>query len=104
LLDIDAATDDLLRQTGDVAVYSKQANHIKSSFMLILEGYYFKSVGAANILLLLCCTTCNTFCLTYAQYWLKLWTEASSARMWFYIGGYLVLSLIAWVATSGLLW
>lgn len=38
------------------------------------------------------------------QYWLKLWTEEShGASPGFYITGFLLLSLMAWISTNGIM-
>lgn len=40
----------------------------------------------------------------FPQYWLKWWTEADGANMWFYVGGYALLSFTAWLSTSMITW
>ncbi|KAI9742905.1 MAG: hypothetical protein M1818_003634 [Claussenomyces sp. TS43310] len=79
------AADDLSRRTGDIALYS----------------YYIRSVGLKNFFLMVTCTALYSFFITFPQYWLKWWTDAGPNETWFYIGGYLLLSLIAWISTNG---
>ncbi|KAI1414778.1 ABC transporter [Hypoxylon sp. FL1857] len=78
----------LKRKTGDSALYS----------------YYIKASGIGNFTLMVACTAlCSSF-VTLPQYWLKLWTDSSSSNDWFFIGGYIVLYLIAWIGTNGIMW
>ncbi|KAE9376652.1 ABC transporter [Stipitochalara longipes BDJ] len=84
----DTAALNLTRRTGDLAVY----------------GYYLKSVGALNYIVLVCCTVFYSFFMHFAQYWVKWWTESESDRTWFYIGGYLTFAFMAWSATSTMMW
>ncbi|KAI2671649.1 hypothetical protein CBS147355_8641 [Penicillium roqueforti] len=85
---IDDAAADKLRRTGDLAVY----------------GYYFGSAGISNMLLMATCTAIYAFCLTFAQYILKWWTESDNANSTLYILIYFLLSLMAWIATNGTMW
>ncbi|KAF4776651.1 hypothetical protein HER10_EVM0007842 [Colletotrichum scovillei] len=82
------AVFDLSRATGDISLY----------------GYYFRAVGFRHILLLLACTSTYSFFVTFPQYWLQKWTEAPVSQTTFYICGYLISSLLAWLATSGTMW
>ncbi|KAG4437815.1 hypothetical protein IFR05_006702 [Cadophora sp. M221] len=82
------AAEDLTRKTGDFALY----------------GYYFKSFGVSNVVLLMCFAALYSFFLTFSQFWLKWWTESRLDQTWFYMGGYLVIALIAWLATSCQAW
>ncbi|KFY06537.1 hypothetical protein V492_07977 [Pseudogymnoascus sp. VKM F-4246] len=82
------AARDLTRKTGDLQLY----------------GYYFKAVGSLNISILIACTACYSFFLTFSQYWLKWWTESQPDQTWFYIGGYLAISSVAWLTTNGTMW
>ncbi|OBT68976.1 hypothetical protein VE03_01419 [Pseudogymnoascus sp. 23342-1-I1] len=82
------AARDLTRKTGDFQLY----------------GYYFKAVGSLNISILIACTACYSFFLTFSQYWLKWWTESRPDQTWFYIGGYLAISTVAWLTTNGTMW
>ncbi|KAF5694946.1 major facilitator family transporter [Fusarium denticulatum] len=38
------------------------------------------------------------------EYWLQKWTESPGSQTKFYVGGYLILSLLAWAATNGSMW
>ncbi|KAK1995506.1 P-loop containing nucleoside triphosphate hydrolase protein [Colletotrichum falcatum] len=87
-LKADEAATDLSRATGDVSLY----------------GYYLKAVGSRNLLLLLACTASYSFFVTFPQFWLQKWTEAPVSQTMFYVGGYLILSLLAWTATNGSMW
>ncbi|KAK2053375.1 ABC transporter [Colletotrichum caudatum] len=82
------AISDLSRATGDISLYS----------------YYIKAVGFRKILILLACTSCYSFFVTFPQYWLQKWTEAPPSQTTFYVGGYLIASLLAWVSTNGSMW
>lgn len=83
----DAAID-VSRKTGDTTLYA----------------YYFKSIGAINLLILIFCCAGYSFGSTFSQYWLKWWTEADPIYIRFYIAGYVLLSFLAWAATSTLMW
>ncbi|KAK2041784.1 P-loop containing nucleoside triphosphate hydrolase protein [Colletotrichum somersetense] len=87
-LKVDEAATDLSRATGDMSLYS----------------YYLQAVGPRNLLVLLTCTASYSFFITYPQYWLQKWTEAPASQTMFYVGGYLILSLLAWTATNGSMW
>ncbi|EFQ31083.1 ABC transporter [Colletotrichum graminicola] len=82
------AISDLSRATGDISLYS----------------YYIKAVGFRKFLTLLACTSCYSFFVTFPQYWLQKWTEAPPSQTNFYVGGYLIASLLAWVSTNGSMW
>ncbi|OTA04131.1 MRP-type ABC transporter [Trichoderma parareesei] len=45
-----------------------------------------------------------SFFVTFPQYWLNKWTAAPPSDTMFYIGGYLILSLLAWASTNGSMW
>ncbi|PTB62192.1 P-loop containing nucleoside triphosphate hydrolase protein [Trichoderma citrinoviride] len=45
-----------------------------------------------------------SFFVTFPQYWLNKWTAAPPSDTMFYIGGYLILSLLAWTSTNGSMW
>ncbi|KAF4958935.1 hypothetical protein FGADI_2014 [Fusarium gaditjirri] len=87
-LEITEAMVDLGRSTGDFSLY----------------GYYLRAVHPWNFFILLTCTASYSFFVTFPQYWLKKWTESPTSQTSFYIGGYLILSLLAWVATNGSMW
>ncbi|KAI0521679.1 putative ABC transporter [Xylaria bambusicola] len=80
---------DLSRQTGDPAIY----------------GYYLRFIGLVNILSIVIFTASYSFFITFPQYWLQLWTERQYNRSdSFYIIGFLLLSLLSWLSTSGQMW
>ncbi|KAI1297079.1 putative ABC transporter [Xylaria venustula] len=84
------AEEDLVRQTGDLALY----------------GYYFRFVGWTTFLLLVGCTASYSFFITIPHYWLNIWTSAEEhpGSMFFYVSGYLLLAFISWVSTDGTMW
>jgi hypothetical protein len=49
-------------------------------------------------------TALYSFFITFSQYWLKWWTEADSKCTPFYMGGYMILALAAWISTNGTMW
>ena len=61
-------------------------------------------MGFVNAFILVGCTATFSFFNTFLQYWLKWWTEADASRTAFFISGYIVMALMAWVATSGIMW
>ncbi|RKK91484.1 hypothetical protein BFJ71_g10850 [Fusarium oxysporum] len=87
-LEVTEAMADLVRSTGDFSLY----------------GYYLRAVHPRNFFLLLTCTASYSFFVTFPQYWLQKWTESPGSQTKFYIGGYLILSLLAWAATNGSMW
>ncbi|CCF34829.1 hypothetical protein CH063_01208 [Colletotrichum higginsianum] len=82
------AVSDLSRATGDVSLY----------------GYYLRAVGLRNFLLLLVCTSSYSFFITFPQYWLQKWTAAPASQTMFYVGGYIIVSFLAWAFTNGSMW
>ncbi|KAK2778498.1 ATP-binding cassette [Colletotrichum kahawae] len=76
---------DLSRAAGDFSLY----------------GYYIKAVKLRNFLLLLLCTAGNALFATFPQYLLQKWTSAPNSQTWFYAGGYVLCSFLAWVSTNG---
>ncbi|TQN66876.1 ABC transporter atnG, partial [Colletotrichum shisoi] len=84
-LKVDEAVSDLRRATGDVSLY----------------GYYLRSVGFRNFLLLLVCTSSYSFFITFPQYWLQKWTAAPVSQTMFYVGVYIIVSFLAWAFTNG---
>ena len=71
---------------------------------LRLLGYYFRFVGLVNLALLAGCTASYSFFIAFPQQWLKLWTEPSSQNQVFYVFGFILLSLISWTSTNGIMW
>ncbi len=62
-------------------------------------------IGLINILALIIFTVSYAFFITFPQYWLQLWTERKYNRSdAFYIIGFLFLSLLSWLSTSGQMW
>jgi ATP-binding cassette subfamily C (CFTR/MRP) protein 1 len=101
------AISDLTRATGDVSLYGNMLIQSYGCFVLTslsYVGYYVKSVGYRNFLLLLACTASYSFFVTFPQYWLNKWTAAPPSQTMFYIGGYLISSLLAWASTNGSMW
>ncbi|KAI1009685.1 hypothetical protein LB504_003025 [Fusarium proliferatum] len=87
-LEVTEAVADLGRSTGDFTLY----------------GYYLRAVHPRNFFILLTCTASYSFFVTFPQYWLQKWTESPGSQTKFYIGGYLIISLLAWTATNGSMW
>ncbi|KNG91202.1 ATP-binding cassette transporter [Aspergillus nomiae NRRL 13137] len=81
------AAQDLTRQSGDLRLY----------------GYYLSAMGVWNGFFMLACTASYSFFITFSQYWLKWWAEAGEEKSLFYMGGYMVLALVAWISTNGTL-
>lgn len=71
---------------------------------LTILDYYLKAVNPRNFVLLLGCTASYSFFVTIPQFWLQRWTEAPASQTRFFIGGYLIFSLLAWAATNGSMW
>ncbi|KAE8423949.1 P-loop containing nucleoside triphosphate hydrolase protein [Aspergillus pseudocaelatus] len=84
---VDAAQD-LIRQSGDLKLYA----------------YYLNAMGAWNGLFMLICTASYSFFMTFSQYWLKWWAEAGEEKTACYMGGYMMLALVAWISTNGTMW
>ncbi|KAE8154272.1 putative ABC transporter [Aspergillus avenaceus] len=82
------AANDLSRQSGDTELYR----------------YYTKAMGTCNGLLMVFCTASYSFFVTFSQYWLKWWTEGSSRTTSFFMIGYTILALLAWISTNGIMW
>ncbi len=92
------------RKNGDPSLYGRN-----TSFSLKVEtdppsGYYFKAAGFGNVLLVIGCTASYSFFNAFPQYWLKWWTESVLGETAFYTVGYLLLILMAWISTNGIMW
>lgn len=80
---------DLARKTGDFTIYR----------------YYFGFAGWVNFLLVSLSTASYSFFITIPQYWLEMWTAQKEADVvWYYAGGYLLLSILSWASTTGNMW
>lgn len=66
-------------------------------------AYYLKSAGFGNVALLLGLTIVYSFSITYPQYWVKSWTEGSPSDSTYYMIGYVLLAVTAWVSTNGMM-
>ncbi|KAH8596734.1 putative ABC transporter [Bisporella sp. PMI_857] len=84
----DEAEVDLSRQTGDLTLYA----------------YYFRYVGLTNLLLLVSSTASYSFFIIVPQYWLQVWTESSNKGSSLYIYGFILLPIISWSSTNGIMW
>ncbi|KAI1090683.1 ABC transporter [Rostrohypoxylon terebratum] len=84
----DDTTADLRRKTGDTTLY----------------GYYVKAAGLGNFALMVSCIVIYSFFITFPQYWVKIWTQSRFRDEWFFIGGYIVIYLIAYVGSNGIYW
>ncbi|KAK1986922.1 P-loop containing nucleoside triphosphate hydrolase protein [Colletotrichum cereale] len=87
-LKVAEGVSDLSRGTGDISLY----------------GYYLQAIGLRNFTILLTCTSLYSVFITLPQYWLQKWTAAPPTQTMFYVGGYLILSLLAWTFTNGSMW
>ncbi|KAF5686922.1 beta-glucan-transporting ATPase [Fusarium circinatum] len=87
-LEVTEAIVDLGRSTGDFSLY----------------GYYLRALHPRNFFILIGCTASYSFFVTFPQYWLQKWTESPGSQTTCYIGGYIILSLLAWAATNGSMW
>ena len=67
-------------------------------------GFYFKAAGVGNMLFMVLCTALTPFLTTIPFYWLKWWTESETDRPAFYITGYVMILLGAWISTNGIMW
>lgn len=103
------AVSDLSRATGDISLYGNALRGHACLWDVFSDfdyptGYYLRSVGLRNFLILLACTSSYSFFVTFPQYWLQKWTESPASQTMFYVGGYLILSLMAWTSTNGSMW
>jgi len=97
---------DLSRQTGDLSLYGIHHTtliaypHITD----IVTAYYLRHIKLTNTLLLITfCAICSLF-MVIPQYWLQLWTDSSDGDSLFWIYGFMLLAVIAWLATNGIMW
>jgi ATP-binding cassette, subfamily C (CFTR/MRP), member 1 len=105
-LEVSEAMADLGRSTGDFSLYGIVTTPAAQLIQYLLTGigYYLRAVKPRNFFLLLNCTASYSFFVTFPQYWLQKWTESPAAQTRFYVGGYIILSLLAWAATNGSMW
>lgn len=101
---LNEAAMDLLRKTGDVAVYGMSSLSTHPTRADTCAGYYVNAVGHRNALLMTACTATYSFCLTFSQFVLRWATESSLGERNEYMGLYAGISFIAWAATSGAMW
>ncbi|KAJ5813483.1 ATP-binding cassette transporter [Penicillium pulvis] len=78
----------LPQRTGDLAVY----------------GFYLNAVGRLSALFMTFCTATYSFALTFSTYILKWAVEAPLKDLHMYLGFYVAISGIAWIATNGTMW
>lgn len=103
-LKVEEGISDLSRAAGDFSLYGMVPRHFGSAYHLtfyLFAGYYITAVKLRNFLLLLLCTAGNAFFATFPQYWLQKWTSAPNSETWFYAGGYVLCSFLAWCSTNG---
>ncbi|KAF4874091.1 ABC transporter atnG [Colletotrichum siamense] len=103
-LKVEEGISDLSRAAGDFSLYGMVPRHFGSAYHLtfyLFAGYYITAVKLRNFLLLLLCTGGNAFFATFPQYWLQKWTSAPNSETWFYAGGYVLCSFLAWCSTNG---
>ena len=98
------ASADISRRDGDFLLYGKVAIAIQSTYADDSPGYYLRGAGIKNFVFLVSSTFIYSVFLLSPQYWLKEWTESGSRSTVFYIVGYILLLLIAWIATNGTKW
>ena len=67
-------------------------------------AYYLNAMGVWNGIFMLICTASYSFFISFSQYWLKWWAEAGGEKAACYMGGYLMLALVAWISTNGTMW
>ncbi|KAI1270368.1 putative ABC transporter [Xylariaceae sp. FL1019] len=84
----DETEKDIMRQSGDLAIYR----------------YYLNFIGFREMSILVTCTSLYAFGNTATQYWLRLWTEVHTDHTNFYAYGYLLMSLVAWATTCTQMW
>ena len=67
-------------------------------------GFYLNAVGRFGALFMTLCTATYSFALTFSQYTLKWAVETPSEDLRVYMGLYVAVSGIAWIATNGTMW
>ena len=61
-------------------------------------------MGVLSVLFMTICTASYSFFNNFSQYWLKLWTENPVHPPQFYMGGFFLLTLLAFISTNGTMW
>ncbi|RDW69795.1 hypothetical protein BP6252_08815 [Coleophoma cylindrospora] len=84
----DERAQDLIRKTGDIAVYS----------------YYFKSVGALPMISFVGFVVFHVLSGSFSQIWLKWWSDNDSHQMLLYISVYFLLSFCYSFGNGGYVW
>ncbi len=67
-------------------------------------GTYVTHAGRVNSLLMVLCTALYSLCITFPNYWLKLWVESGPGKSWHFVLGYILLSIMAWTTTCCGVW
>ncbi|KAF3769045.1 putative ABC transporter [Cryphonectria parasitica EP155] len=78
---------DIKRKAGDLSLY----------------GFYISHTGVINFFCMIASTMSSSFFVTFPNYWLKWWTEAPPSTSAFYIIGYVLLVLMAWISANGIM-
>lgn len=86
--EVNSSATDITQKTGGLAVY----------------GFYLNAVGRLSALLMTFCTATYSFALTFSTYILKWAVEAPPRDLQMYLGFYVAISGIAWIATNGTMW
>lgn len=85
---VNDAAIDLPQRAGDLAVY----------------WFYLRAVGRLRALFMVFCTATYSFALTFSSYILKWTIEAPPEDLRMYMGLYVAISGVAWIATNGIMW
>lgn len=79
---------DLSRSTGDLAVYKYYSRHVHW-----FPGLFFLASAAINV-----------FSYSFAQIWLKWWTDAGGTQIGLYIGVFIALAFLNSFSTGAYVW
>ncbi|SMY20782.1 unnamed protein product [Zymoseptoria tritici ST99CH_1A5] len=79
---------DFSQHTGDAALYA----------------YYFRSLNLADLFFFILSTALYAFFITIPQYWLQQWTRSDGTQTFFYVAGYIMISILSWSSTSVQMW
>lgn len=80
--------DDLSRSTGDLAVYKYYSRHV-----YWFPGLFFLAFAAINV-----------FSYSFAQIWLKWWTDAGGTQIGLYIGIFIALAFLNSFSQGAYVW